>query len=76
MANCWVFCYRYLTFDVLDACSGDDCNSDLLLSGYMSIVLELDEALTATHIMVVYAMSPDTCDIDKDGNARITKTVI
>ncbi len=65
-----------MAFDVLDACSGDDCNSDLLLSGYLSINLDLDEPLEDSHIMVVYGFSPDTCDIDLNCNARITKTVI
>ncbi len=61
---------------MLDSCSGDECESDLLLNGSMTIKLQLSEPLKTEHVLMLYAVSPDTFDIEKDLNVRITNTVI
>ena len=65
---------RFLAFDFLEGC-GDECSSELLLSGYLNISVEFETSLTDPHVLIVYAISPNTMDIDSENQVRITQPI-
>ena len=67
---------RYLAVDLLASCSQEECSSDTLLSGYLSITVDLEEKLTDSFVAVVYAWSPDSLDIDDSLNCRLQRTIL
>ncbi len=66
--------FRFLAFDILEGC-GDECSADVLMGGALNIKLEFDERVEEAHILVVYGISPNTMDIDKDKQVCITQPI-
>ena len=60
-------------FDMMDNCESSICSSEIILSGYMSIEVELLTQTDETLILMTLSTNPCSLDIDKNLCARITK---
>ncbi len=67
--------HRYLAVDFMSGCD-DECVSEVLLTGCLSLEAEFDQELEEPHILLVYGVSPDSMDIDSSNFVRIAKTVL
>ena len=67
--------HAYFTFDLLENCESKECSAEVLMSGYLSLDIELEEALADPHIMTTIAFAPASFDLTKEGECRITKAV-
>lgn len=67
--------YRFLAFDLLDNCSNDSC-ADLLKSGFVDLEITIAKGAASSWTMLVYAISPDCLDLDKQKSARLTRSVL
>ncbi len=67
--------YRFIAFDFMDGCD-DECASEVLLTGCLSLEVEFDSAVDEPHVLLVYGVSPDSMDIDSSSCARISRTVM
>ncbi len=54
----------------------DECVSEVLLTGCLSLEAEFEREIEEPHILFVYGVSPDSMDIDSSNCVRISKTVL
>lgn len=71
----FLFC-RLFAFDLIEGVSEDDCDAELLLAGYLTLVVDLVTALPSAHVMLCTAFAPTFIDVDSQNNCRITRSVI
>lgn len=66
----------YYSFDLLQACESPMCSEEVILSGHLSIELELNKPTEESYVLVIIGFSPSSFDIDKNGNCRFNKGVL
>ena len=73
-------CFRYgstfFSVNLLQSCETQICSSEVILSGYLSVELELKKEATENLILMCVGLSPATMDIDKNMNCRFTRGVV
>ena len=68
--------YRMYAFDLLNNCNDGMCSQELLQSGYIDLEVTFKEKLEKYLVMVVYSLSPDVLDIDKNRECRLTRAIM
>ena len=66
----------YYSMDILGNCESPLCQAEVILSGYMSIEIEMLEATTDQQIFMVFGLSPTTLDIDMNQNCRFSRGIV
>lgn len=66
----------FYSFDLLQSCESPVCSSEVILSGYLNIELELNRPTEEAYVMVVIGFSPSSLDIDLNMHCRFNKGVL
>lgn len=66
----------FIPFDFMENCKGSKCDEEALLTGSLDIYVEFTEPISIELVMMVYELSPDTLQINKDRTARYVRTIV
>ena len=68
--------YTYFSMDLLENCESPLCSAEVILSGYMSLEIEMNEPTKDQHILMCYGSSPSSLDIDMNHHCRFSRGVV
>jgi len=66
----------FVPFDFMENCKGSKCDEEALLTGSLDIYIEFLGPISTELVMVVYGLSPDKLQINKDRTARYVRTIV